>query len=171
MLRTRWYLLITRSIIARYHIQRGNDKRRVGWASYVMYHDDVIKWKHFPGYWPFVRGIQWSPLALWEGNPIVTGALPSQKPVMRSFDIFFDVRLNKRQIKQSRCRWFETPSCRHCNVFEHFGENRSCYKEFNITPMHTPRTWLLKARLGTSTSVWTLGAALGVLFLGVPAGS
>ena len=20
-------------------------------------HDDVIKWKHFPGYWPFVRGI------------------------------------------------------------------------------------------------------------------
>ena len=21
-------------------------------------HDDVIKWKHFPRYWPFVRGIQ-----------------------------------------------------------------------------------------------------------------
>ena len=21
------------------------------------YHDDVIKWKHFPRYWPFVRGI------------------------------------------------------------------------------------------------------------------
>ena len=20
-------------------------------------HDDVIKWKHFPRYWPFVRGI------------------------------------------------------------------------------------------------------------------
>ena len=25
-------------------------------------HDDVIKWKHFPHYWPFVRGIQWSPV-------------------------------------------------------------------------------------------------------------
>ena len=24
-------------------------------------HDDVIKWKHFPRYWPFVRGIPWSP--------------------------------------------------------------------------------------------------------------
>ena len=24
------------------------------------YHDDVIKWKHFPHYWPFVWGIQWS---------------------------------------------------------------------------------------------------------------
>ena len=25
-------------------------------------HDDVIKWKHFPRYWPFVRGIQQSPV-------------------------------------------------------------------------------------------------------------
>ena len=24
-------------------------------------HDDVIKWKHLPRYWPFVRGIHWSP--------------------------------------------------------------------------------------------------------------
>ena len=23
-------------------------------------HDDIIKWKHFPRYWPFVRGIHWS---------------------------------------------------------------------------------------------------------------
>ena len=26
------------------------------------YHDDVIKWKHFPRYWPFVRGIHRSPV-------------------------------------------------------------------------------------------------------------
>ena len=26
-----------------------------------MDHDDVIKWKHFPRCWPFVRGIHWSP--------------------------------------------------------------------------------------------------------------
>ena len=25
-------------------------------------HDDVIKWKHFPRYWPFVRGIHGSPV-------------------------------------------------------------------------------------------------------------
>ena len=25
-------------------------------------HDDVIKWKHFPRYWSFVRGIHWSPV-------------------------------------------------------------------------------------------------------------
>ena len=26
------------------------------------FHDDVIKWKHFPRYWPFVRGIHRSPV-------------------------------------------------------------------------------------------------------------
>ena len=25
-------------------------------------HDDIIKWKHFPRYWPFMRGIHWSPV-------------------------------------------------------------------------------------------------------------
>ena len=25
-------------------------------------HDDVIKWKHFPRHWSFVRGIHWSPV-------------------------------------------------------------------------------------------------------------
>ena len=23
----------------------------------ILFHDDVIKWKHFPRYWPYVRGI------------------------------------------------------------------------------------------------------------------
>ena len=28
----------------------------------IIWHDDVIKWKHFPRYWPFVRGIHRSPV-------------------------------------------------------------------------------------------------------------
>ena len=28
----------------------------------IIVHDDVIKWKHFPRYWPFVRGIHRSPV-------------------------------------------------------------------------------------------------------------
>ena len=31
-------------------------------GSYRRFHDDDIKWKHFPRYWPFVRGIHWSPV-------------------------------------------------------------------------------------------------------------
>ena len=35
-------------------------------------------------------------LALCEGNPLVTGGFPSQRPVTWSFDVFFDLRFNKR---------------------------------------------------------------------------
>ena len=31
-------------------------------ANSPPFHDDVIKWKHFPRYWPFVRGIHRSPV-------------------------------------------------------------------------------------------------------------
>ena len=44
------------------------------------------------------------------GPMCVTGEFPSQRPVTGSFDIFFDLRLNKRLSKQSRRGWFETPS-------------------------------------------------------------
>ena len=53
------------------------------------------------------------------GNSPITGEFPSHWPVTRSFDVFFDLRLNKRLSKQPRRRWFETPSrslLRHCNV-------------------------------------------------------
>ena len=33
-----------------------------GTVSWVGWHDDVIKWKHFPRYWPFARGIHRSPV-------------------------------------------------------------------------------------------------------------
>ena len=49
-------------------------------------------------------------LALCAGNSPVTGEFPSQWPVTRSFDVCFDLRLNKRLSKQSRRRWFEMPS-------------------------------------------------------------
>ena len=39
------------------------------------------------------------------------GEFPSQRPVTRSFDVFFDLWLNKRMSLQARRRWFETASC------------------------------------------------------------
>ena len=58
-------------------------------------------------------------LALCAVNSPVTGEFPSQRPVTRSFDSFFDLHLNKRLSKQSRRQWFEAPSrssWRHCNA-------------------------------------------------------
>ena len=57
-------------------------------------------------------------LAFCVGNSPATGEFPSQRPVMWSFDVFFDLRLNRRLSKQWWGWWFETPShplwC-HCN--------------------------------------------------------
>ena len=38
------------------------------------------------------------------------GEVPAQRPVTRSFDVFFDLRLNKRLRIQPWGWWFETPS-------------------------------------------------------------
>ena len=62
-------------------------------------------------------------LALRAGNSLVTGEIPSQRPVTRSFDVFFDLCLNKRLCKQSWGCWFETPSrplWRHRNAVMKF---------------------------------------------------
>ena len=58
-------------------------------------------------------------LAFCAGNSPVPGEFPSQRPVTRSFDIFFNLCLNKPLCKQSRRWWFQTPFrplWRHRNV-------------------------------------------------------
>ena len=57
-------------------------------------------------------------LAICAGNSPVTGEFPTQRPVTRSFDVFFDLRLNQPLGKQWWSWWFETllrPLWRHCN--------------------------------------------------------
>ena len=68
-----------------------------------IYHDNVIKWNHFR----------------------VTGPLCCHRWIHRTkaseaFEVFFDLRLNKRLNKQSWGWWFETqsrPLWPHCNVY------------------------------------------------------
>ena len=69
--------------------------------------NDVMKWNHFPLYWPFVWGIHRSPV-----NSLHKGQL--------CWALMFSLicALNKRLSKQSWDRRFETPSrpsWRHCN--------------------------------------------------------
>ena len=52
------------------------------------------------------------------GNSLVTGEFSTQRPATWSFDVFFDLRLNKRLSKQSWGWWFEMPwrsLWHHCN--------------------------------------------------------
>ena len=80
-------------------------------------------------------------LAICAGNSPVTGEFLAQRPVTRSFNVFFDLRLNKQLSKQSRGWWFDTlsrPLWRHCN--EVIGRRHS---------LHTP-TFLLFLRCNLS---------------------
>ena len=71
------------------------------------HHDDVIKWKHFPRYWPFVRGIHRSPV----NSP--------HKGQWREALVFSLIcALNKPFSKKTWGWWFETTSrswWRHSN--------------------------------------------------------
>ena len=73
----------------------------------VWFHDDVIKWNHFPRYWAFVQeftGHWW---------------IPRTKASDVELWCFLDLRLNIRLSKQLQGWWFETllpPLWLHCNV-------------------------------------------------------
>ena len=88
----------------------------------VEWHDDVMKWKHFLRYWPFVRGIHRS---RW---------IPRTKASDAELWYFLDLRLNKRLSKQPWGWWFETPawlSWRH----------RNGYIKFGFSLSHSPNHW------------------------------
>ena len=92
-----------------------------------MPHSGYTPWSFYPKYSKRMRHTHKSPMTWWrhqmetfsaslvicEGNPPVTGGIPS-----RGADVFFDVCPDKRLSKQTRCWWFETTKCslwRHCN--------------------------------------------------------
>ena len=62
------------------------------------------------GWWRHQMEIFFALLAICAGNSSVTGDFPAQRPVTRSFDVFFDLRLNEVLSKQSWGWWFETLS-------------------------------------------------------------
>ena len=79
----------------------------VHWRQYEPQHDFIIKWKHFPRYWPFMRGIHRATMdSLTKASDAELGCFLWSAP---------EQGLNK----QSRHRLLETPSCslwRHSNA-------------------------------------------------------
>ena len=100
-------------------------------STKILFHDDAIKWKHFPRCWPFVRGNHRSPInsphkGQWRGALIVFFALM----------VSLTWALNKRLSKHSFGCWFDTPSrplWRHYNVaYAATSLTNSCYKCLTI---------------------------------------
>ena len=69
-------------------------------------------------------------LAICAGNSPVPGEFPTQRPVTRSFDVYFDLRPNKRLSKQSWGWWFETLSC---SLWGHRNVSVDLYTDHNVT--------------------------------------
>ena len=70
-------------------------------------------------------------LTLCARNSPITAEFPVQRPVTRSFDVFFDLCLNKRLSKQSWGLWSETPPrplWRHCYLIITNGQKHTVYQ-------------------------------------------
>ena len=90
-------------------------------------------------------------LAICAGNSPVTGEFPTQRPVTRSFDVYFDLRPNERLSKQWWGWWFETLSR---SLWRHRNDNKSirksdlyalgCLRCYRCNPLTTlvPLRWL-----------------------------
>ena len=82
------------------------------WSTITHFNDAYMRLQASMSWWRHQMATFSVSLALCVGNSPVTGEFPSQRPVMRSLGVFFDLRLNKRLSKQSGHRWL----WRHCNV-------------------------------------------------------
>ena len=92
--------------------------------------DDVIKWKHFPRHWPFVRGIPWSPVnsphkGQWRGAlmfSLICACLNSWVSNRKAGD--FETLLH--------------PLWHHCNVFHPTMQNFSNWNNMGVMLMPPP---------------------------------
>ena len=107
-----WWLPTVKSFRILHHIvtmnPMGNHIFQISLELNRWDHDEVIKWKLFPNYWPFVRGIHRWPVGS-----------PHKGQWRRALMFSLICALNKQLSKQSWGWWFEMPSrslWRHCNV-------------------------------------------------------
>ena len=96
------------------------------YSSFLNFHDDVMTWKCFPHYWPFVRGMQWfhqSPM----DSPHKVLVMWKRLSLLFSWDKLFK--------QQSSCWWCEmllawhTLNCKICHDanFVVDGDTNSCH--------------------------------------------
>ena len=88
------------------------------------------------------------------------GEFPTQRPVTRSFDVFFDLRLNKRLSKQPWGWWSETPSSslwRHRNGFWTDVTLSIPFLIWNLNKIFRKQKWIVSFGLNSlrhSLAIW-----------------
>ena len=85
------------------------------------------------------------------------GEFPAQRPVTRSFDVFFDLHLNERLSKQPWGWWFETLSFslwRQCNVTK---KPRDLYITDTSSEESIAYCWILRKMTSNAEGItWTV---------------
>ena len=124
---------------------------------------------HVFAWWRHQTETFYALLAICAENSPVPGEFPAQRPVTRSSDVFFDLRLNKRLSKQSWGWWFETlsrPLRRHCNGVQSCPVRCGVDIAADITVTSIPRArysrdtvfWMENRNASCETAIpWTLG--------------
>ena len=87
-------------------------------TNMIKRQDILLLWITIGSWWRHQMETFSPLLSICAGNSPASGEFPAQTPVTRSFEVFFDLSLNKRLRKQSWGWWFETlsrPLLRHCN--------------------------------------------------------
>ena len=129
------------------------EQHLVGWNITWLW---FVRFANRFAWWRYEMDTFSALLAICAGNSPVPGEFPAQRPVTRSFDVLFDLRLNKRLSEQSWGWWFETlsrPLWRHrngirfhCPILWRFWyvEEYRCFIKF----------WGICLRLRTSYSIY-----------------
>ena len=100
-------------------------------AVILVMHDDVINWKHFPRYWPFVRGIHRSPVnsphkGQWRGAlmfPLICARIngwvnSGEAGDMRRYRAYYDVTVMNVVLQSVRAT---APTPISCGLWEKCG--------------------------------------------------
>ena len=106
--------------VVTYHLwglwTKGNFPQTVLGITYYKVGKNYMHW--WSAWWRHQMETFSTLLAICAGNSPVPGEFHAQRPVTGSFNVFFDLRLNKWLSKQSWYWWFEMlsrPLWRHCN--------------------------------------------------------
>ena len=92
---------VLRSVMGTMWFRTGPHTGRLGNFPYPLYIVHFYRWVKYISWWRHQMETFSALLAICAGNSPVPGEFPSQRPVTRSFDVFFDLRLNKPLSKQS----------------------------------------------------------------------
>ena len=122
-------------------------------------HDDVIKWKHFPRYWPFVRGLhrypvnsphkgQWrealmfSWLCAWINGWVNNDEAGDLRRHRAHYGVIVMLKPNRTYVNTYvRCSWYLLRKCYVMNLFQ---KRNDGYPRYKITDNELHKLWLYK---------------------------